>query len=107
MNASRACFKAYSIHGCVPDVPNAPLAHVLGQTVTEVQGTNDVVLGHDPLASGLRQAGANVTDIGLCGTEEIYYAAVYHAANQSARESFDAGIMTIGSHNRLTKIASS
>lgn len=74
----------------MPDVLNASLAHALGRVVVEVLGANNVVLGRnaplsrtllrDALANGLRQAGANITDIGLCGTEGIYYAAAYHAA---------------------------
>ena len=109
MSNTLSCFKAYDIRGRVPDVLNAPLAHALGRAVVEVLGARHVVLGRDArlsgpllrdaLASGLRQAGASVTDIGLCGTEEIYYAAANHAANQSAGGAFDAGVMITGSHN--------
>ena len=99
MSSLLPCFKAYDIRGRVPDVLNAPLAHALGRAVAEVLGANRVVLGRDArlsgpllrdaLANGLREAGASVTDIGLCGTEEMYYA----AANHTAGEPFDAGIM--------------
>ena len=109
MSNTLSCFKAYDIRGRVPDVLNAPLAHALGRAVVDVLGARHVVLGRDArlsgpllrdaLASGLRQAGASVTDIGLCGTEEIYYAAANHAANQSAGGAFDAGVMITGSHN--------
>ncbi|MDY0260234.1 MAG: phosphomannomutase [Desulfovibrio sp.] len=117
MSNTLSCFKAYDIRGRVPDVLNASLAHALGRAVVDVLGARHVVLGRDArlsgpllrdaLASGLRQAGASVTDIGLCGTEEIYYAAANHAgdhaanhaANQSASGPFDAGIMITGSHN--------
>ncbi|MDD4701841.1 MAG: phosphomannomutase [Desulfovibrio sp.] len=95
------CFKAYDIRGRVPDALNAPLAHALGRAVVEVFGARRVAVGRDArlsgpllrdaLTKGLIVAGASVTDIGLCGTEEIYYA----AANQP----FDAGIMITGSHN--------
>ena len=105
MSSLLPCFKAYDIRGRVPDVLNAPLAHALGRAVAEVLPANNVVLGRDArlsgpllrdaLANGLREAGASVTDIGLCGTEEIYYA----AANHTAGEPFDAGIMITGSHN--------
>ncbi len=101
MSKTLSCFKAYDVRGRVPDVLNAPLAHALGRAVVEVLGARHVVLGRDArlsgpalrdaLADGLRQAGANVTDIGLCGTEEIYYAA--------ANRPFDAGVMITGSHN--------
>lgn len=109
MSTLLPCFKAYDIRGRVPDVLNAPLAHALGRAVAEVLPANNVVLGRDArlsgpllrdaLANGLREAGASVTDIGLCGTEEIYYAAANHAASQSANGPFDAGIMITGSHN--------
>ncbi|SFW63624.1 MULTISPECIES: phosphomannomutase [Desulfovibrio] len=117
MSTLLSCFKAYDIRGRVPDVLNAPLAHALGRAVVDVLGAKRVVLGRDArlsgpllrdaLASGLREAGASVTDIGLCGTEEIYYAAANHDANPAASQAatppadgpFDAGIMITGSHN--------
>lgn len=95
------CFKAYDIRGRVPDTLNPPLAYALGRAVVDVLGATQVVIGRDArlsgsalrdaLVMGLGAAGAAVTDIGLCGTEEIYYA----AANQP----FDAGVMITGSHN--------
>ena len=101
MGNSLSCFKAYDIRGRVPGVLNAPLARALGRAVVEILGADSVVIGRDArlsgpelrdaLALGLREAGAQVTDIGMCGTEEIYYA----AANQL----FGAGIMITGSHN--------
>ena len=101
MSNALSCFKAYDIRGRVPGVLNAPLAHALGMAVVEILGTKNVVIGRDArlsgpelrgaLAQGLHEAGAQMTDIGMCGTEEIYYA----AANQH----FDAGIMITGSHN--------
>lgn len=117
MSTLLSCFKAYDIRGRVPDVLNAPLAHALGRAVVDVLGAKRVVLGRDArlsgpllrdaLANGLREAGASVTDIGLCGTEEIYYAAANHDANPAASQAatppadgpFDAGIMITGSHN--------
>ena len=96
-----SCFKAYDIRGRVPGALNAPLARALGRAVVEILGAKSVVIGRDArlsgpelrdaLALGLREAGAQVTDIGMCGTEEIYYA----AANQP----FGAGVMITGSHN--------
>ena len=101
MGGTLSCFKAYDIRGQVPDVLNAPLARALGRAVIEILGAERVVIGrdarlsgpelHGALALGLREAGAQVTDIGMCGTEEMYYA----AANQP----FGAGIMITGSHN--------
>lgn len=101
MTHDLSCFKAYDIRGRVPDALNPDLARALGQAVADVLGARSVVLGRDArlsgpelrdaLAEGLLAAGARVTDLDLCGTEEIYYA----AANQP----FDAGIMITGSHN--------
>ena len=101
MTSPLSAFKAYDIRGRVPDVLNAPLASALGRAVVEILGARQVVVGRDArlsgpllreaLVDGLRAAGAEVTDIGLCGTEEIYYAA--------ANRPFDAGIMITGSHN--------
>ena len=101
MNKPLLCFKAYDVRGRVPGVLNAPLARALGRAVVEILGADQVVIGRDArlsgpelrdaLALGLRESGAQVTDIGVCGTEEIYYA----AANQP----FGAGVMITGSHN--------
>ncbi|MBD5416441.1 MAG: phosphomannomutase [Desulfovibrio sp.] len=95
------CFKAYDIRGRVPEALNPPLASALGHALVDVLGARQVVVGRDTrlsgpalrdaLVEGLRSAGASVTDIGLCGTEEIYYAA--------ANRPFDAGVMITGSHN--------
>lgn len=101
MDARLSCFKAYDIRGRVPDGLDAPLARALGRAVVEVLGARRVAVGRDArlsgpllrgaLVAGLAHAGASVTDMGLCGTEEIYYAA--------ANGPFDAGIMITGSHN--------
>ncbi|CAI3217082.1 phosphomannomutase [uncultured Desulfovibrio sp.] len=101
MSVDLACFKAYDIRGRVPEALNAPLARALGRAVAEILNARMVVLGRDArisgpllrdaLAAGLREAGAGVADLGLCGTEEIYYAA--------AHQPYDAGIMITGSHN--------
>lgn len=101
MTQTLSCFKAYDVRGKVPGTLNAPLACALGKAVVAELGARRVVIGRDArlsgpelrdaLALGLGEAGAQVADIGVCGTEEIYYA----AANQS----FDAGIMITGSHN--------
>lgn len=94
-------FKAYDIRGRVPEALNPNLASALGRAMVAVLGARQVVVGRDArlsspalrdaLVEGLRSAGASVTDIGLCGTEEIYHAA--------AKLPFDAGVMITGSHN--------
>jgi phosphomannomutase/phosphomannomutase/phosphoglucomutase len=96
-----SCFKAYDIRGRVPDSLDASVARALGYAFAQNFAARNVVVGRDArlsspalcaaLAKGLDAGGARVTDIGLCGTEEIYYAA--------SRQGFDGGIMTTGSHN--------
>lgn len=95
------CFKAYDIRGQVPSDLNEEVAYRIGRAmVTELQGKN-IVLGRDmrlespmlaeAMTRGLLEAGANVIDIGLCGTEEVYFAT-------SAFEA-DGGVMITASHN--------
>jgi len=101
MTRDLSCFKAYDIRGQVPHSIDADLARALGQAVAESLPARHVVLGYDArlsgpallqaLTGGLLAAGATVTHMGMCGTEEIYHAA--------ARHGFDAGIMITGSHN--------
>ena len=101
MNHDLSCFKAYDIRGRVPGALDAGLARALGQAFVGIFKAREVVVGRDArlsgpvlrdaLAAGLGAAGARVTDLGICGTEEIYHAA--------ARQNFDGGIMITGSHN--------
>ena len=94
-------FKAYDVRGKVPSALDENLARRTGVAYVQEMGARNVVIGHDArlsgpalyaaLAEGLRAAGADVTGIGLCGTEEIYHAA-------SAYD-FEGGIMVTGSHN--------
>lgn len=99
--SSLPCFKAYDVRGRVPDTLNPDIARAIGLAFAHVCGAKNVVIGRDArlsgaalrdaLALGLREGGATVTDIGMCGTEEIYYAAF--------AKGFDGGIMITGSHN--------
>ncbi|MCR5813327.1 MAG: phosphomannomutase [Desulfovibrio sp.] len=99
MSDALACFKAYDIRGKFPDPLSPELAYALGAVLAQ-QGKN-VLIGHDirlsgpalrdALASGLTTHGAQVTFLGLSGTEEVYYAASHSDA--------DLGIMITGSHN--------
>ena len=94
-------FKAYDIRGKVPSVLNPDFARSLGFAFAEEFNAKKVVIGYDArlsgpdlyqaLADGLRAAGVDVTGIGMCGTEEIYFA--------SFAKDFDGGIMITGSHN--------
>ena len=96
-----ACFKAYDIRGRVPDELNADLAERIGRAFASFLGARRVVVGHDirlsspeiatAVTAGLNAAGVDVIDIGLCGTEQVYFA-TFHLK-------LDGGIMVTASHN--------
>lgn len=96
-------FKAYDIRGKVPSEINEELAYVLGRVYVEKYNAKTVVVGRDIressqslcefLTKGLRAAGADVMDIGLCGTEMVYFATTYLEAC--------GGIMVTASHNPM------
>ncbi|MHC8360862.1 phosphohexomutase domain-containing protein [Pseudomonas sp. LS2P72] len=95
------CFKAYDIRGQVPAQLNEDIAYRIGRAlVAELQGKTFVVgqdmrLESPPLAAalmrGITEAGADVIDIGLCGTEEVYFATSHYKV--------DGGVMITASHN--------
>lgn len=96
-----SCFKAYDLRGRVPDQLNPELAERIGRAYAAVTGAREVVVGHDirlsspdiagALSAGLMSAGVNVHDVGLCGTEHVYFATSYYG--------MDGGIMVTASHN--------
>ena len=94
-------FKAYDIRGIYPDEVNEELAYRVGKVFCALFGAETVVVGCDirltgpkllqALCDGLQDGGANVIDIGQCGTEMIYFATAYLNA--------DGGVMVTASHN--------
>ncbi|GAB4170082.1 MAG: colanic acid biosynthesis phosphomannomutase CpsG [Geothermobacteraceae bacterium] len=96
-----SCFKAYDIRGRLPDELNEEIAWRIGRAYAAYLKPKRVVIGRDvrpssvelarSLARGLTEGGADVVDIGLCGTEEIYFVTDYGR--------FDGGIMVTASHN--------
>ncbi|WP_155056230.1 phosphomannomutase/phosphoglucomutase [Streptomyces blattellae] len=76
--------KAYDVRGVVPDQWDEPLAELFGAAFVQVAGASAIVIGHDmrPSSPGLSGAfargaaarGADVTEIGLCSTDQLYYA---------------------------------
>ncbi|WP_027485612.1 phosphomannomutase/phosphoglucomutase [Rhodanobacter sp. OR87] len=97
------CFKAYDIRGRVPDELNEDVAYRIGRSFAQILQPTDVVVGWDvrlnspalatALMRGLNDAGADVIDIGLCGTEEVYF--------QTAHRGAGGGIMVTASHNPM------
>ncbi|MEM1078157.1 MAG: phosphomannomutase [Pseudomonadota bacterium] len=97
------CFKAYDVRGRVGDNLDADIAYRIGRALAETLAARSVVVGRDiresspvllaALVEGLRDAGADVKDIGLCGTEEVYFATDHFGAA--------AGVMVTASHNPI------
>ncbi len=96
-------FKAYDVRGRVPEELNEVLARRIGVALSAQLAPGPVVLGHDvrltspalqdALAAGLRGTGREVIDIGLCGTEEVYF--------QTDHLGAAGGVMVTASHNPM------
>lgn len=101
MPISIDCFKAYDVRGQIPTQLNDDVAYRIGNATAAFLGANRVVVGRDmrlsspeladSVAIGLVEAGVEVLDIGLCGTEMVYFATKHLGA--------DGGIMVTASHN--------
>jgi phosphomannomutase len=98
-----SCFKAYDVRGKLGDELNEAVAYRIGRAYAQHLQARRVVVGGDvrltseplkqALARGLMEAGAEVIDIGLAGTEEVYFAA-FHL-------DVDGGIEVTASHNPM------
>ncbi len=98
-----SCFKAYDIRGKLGNELNEDIAYRIGRAYAQYLNAKRVVLGGDvrltseslkqALANGLMDGGADVIDIGMTGTEEVYFAA-FHL-------DVDGGIEVTASHNPM------
>lgn len=96
-----SCFKAYDIRGVVPDELNPEVAYAVGRAFAQSTGAKTVCIGIDirlsgpelaaALARGLNEEGCNVIDLGLVGTEMVYFATAFYG--------YDGGVMITASHN--------
>ena len=94
-------FKAYDIRGQIPNQLNPDICYRIGNAAAAFLDAKSVVLGRDmrlssdefasAVARGLTEAGVEVHDIGLCGTELVYFATAHLNAS--------GGIMVTASHN--------
>jgi phosphomannomutase len=97
------CFKAYDIRGQLGTELNEDIAYRIGRAYAEFLKPQTIVLGGDirltsealkaALSEGIRDAGANVIDIGMVGTEEVYFA--------TSHLKVDGGIEVTASHNPI------
>lgn len=98
-----SCFKSYDLRGRLGDELNEDVAYRVGRAYAQYLEARRVVVGGDvrlssavlkqALADGLMDGGADVLDLGMTGTEEIYFAA-FHL-------DVDGGIEVTASHNPL------
>ena len=96
-----SAFKSYDIRGTVGVNLDEKMYYHIGRAFAQVRKVEKVVLGRDvrdsspmlqdALARGLNDAGVDVLDLGLCGTEEVYFATDHYNAG--------GGIMVTASHN--------
>jgi phosphomannomutase len=99
--SSIRCFKAYDLRGRIPDELNEDIAYRVGRGYAGFVAPARVVVGRDirlssagltdALCRGLTEAGVDVYDIGVCGTEGVYFA--------TFDGGYDGGIMVTASHN--------
>lgn len=97
------CFKAYDIRGKLGTELNEEIAWRIGRAYCQWLKPATVVVGGDAratsealknaLAAGLMDGGADVIDIGMVGTEEVYFATRFCDA--------DGGIQITASHNPI------
>ncbi|MFE2942450.1 phosphomannomutase/phosphoglucomutase [Streptomyces sp. NPDC059255] len=118
--------KAYDVRGVYPDQLDDRLAELFGAAFAEVTGAGAIVVGHDmrPSSPGLASAfargalsrGADATLIGLCSTDQLYYAsgslnvpgAMFTASHNPARyngiKMCRAGAAPVGQDTGLAEI---
>lgn len=103
MSNQLSCFKAYDIRGQLGDELNVDIAYRIGRAMGEILKPKTIVVGGDvrltseelklALANGLLDAGVDVIDLGMTGTEEIYFATSYLKV--------DGGVEVTASHNPM------
>jgi phosphomannomutase len=98
---SITCFKAYDLRGRIPNELNDDVAYRVARGVAQFLNPKRIVVGRDirlssaqltdAVCRGLTDSGVDVYDIGVCGTEGVYFA--------TFDGGYDGGIMITASHN--------
>ena len=101
--ATLTCFKAYDIRGKLGTELNEEISYKIGRAYGQIYQPKTVVVGCDVRLTsedlkqatirGLNDAGVNVFDLGMTGTEEVYFGA-FHLDVQG-------GIEITASHNPM------
>jgi phosphomannomutase len=99
--SSITCFKAYDLRGRIPGELNDDVAYRVARGYAQFLNPKRVVVGRDirlssagladAVCKGLTDSGVDVYDIGVCGTEGVYFA--------TFDGGYDGGIMITASHN--------
>jgi len=94
-------FKAYDVRGVVPDELTPAIAREIGRAIVATIQPDTVVVGRDmrvsspllasSLIEGIRDAGADVVDIGMVSTDALSFAI--------GKYGYPAGVMVTASHN--------
>ena len=102
-NENLTCFKAYDIRGELGTELDPNIAYRIGRAMGEYLNPKRVVVGSDirltsqelkkALSNGLLDAGVDVIDIGMTGSEEIYFATKHLGV--------DGGVEITASHNPI------
>jgi len=97
------CFKAYDIRGQLGTQLDETIVYNIARAFGETLTPKTIVVGGDAretseslklsAANGLRDAGVDVLDIGMVGTEEVYFA--------TSHLETDGGIEVTASHNPI------
>ncbi|NRA55781.1 MAG: phosphomannomutase CpsG [Gammaproteobacteria bacterium] len=97
------CFKAYDIRGRLGSELNEKIAYSIGCAFAKYLNPTTVAIGADirltseslklALANGLMDSGVNVIDLGMTGTEEVYFSAQHL--------DIDGAIEITASHNPI------
>jgi phosphomannomutase len=99
--SSITCFKAYDLRGRIPSELNDEVAYRVARGYAQFLTPKRIVVGRDirlssagltdAVCRGLTDSGVDVYDIGVCGTEGVYFA--------TFDGGYDGGIMITASHN--------
>ncbi|MBS0612334.1 MAG: phosphomannomutase [Proteobacteria bacterium] len=94
-------FKAYDLRGRIPDELNEDIAYAVGRGLAQFLSPKRIAVGRDirlssesllaALCRGLNDSGVDAYDVGICGTEGVYFA-TFHGG-------YDGGVMVTASHN--------
>ncbi len=94
-------FSSNDVKGIYPQQWNRDTVYRIGFYLPELLGAKEILIGRDPrlsseeifdaLSRGIRDVGADVTDIGPCCTPALYFANAFYG--------FDGSAMITASHN--------